>query len=74
MNSAHAQCTTTLTAQLYRWLRRQSRRLPERWREAALLLLRLNLDPARPLLQPLYASGPRGALPMIRSVCSAPSS
>src|SRR5215472_1431714 len=66
MNPTHAQYTThaqyagTLAAKLRGWLRRQSRRLPEAWREAALVLLRLNLNPARPLLEPLYAPGPRG--------------
>jgi hypothetical protein len=63
MNATHAQYTTTLAEQLHRWLRRRSRCLPARWREAALVLLRLNLDPARPLLQPLYAPGPRGRPP-----------
>jgi hypothetical protein len=52
-----------LSKKLQRWLRRQSRPLPETWQEAALVLLRLNLDPARPLLQPLYTPGPRGRPP-----------
>jgi len=60
---SHAQYTTHLSEKLQRWLRRQSRHLPETWRDAALVLLRLNLDPARPLLQPLYAPGPRGRPP-----------
>lgn len=60
---SHTQYTTMLAEKLQRWLRRQSRRLPETWRDAALVLLRLNLDPARSLLQPLYAPGPRGRPP-----------
>jgi hypothetical protein len=60
---SHAQYTTMLAATLQRWLRRQSRPLPEPWRDAALVLVRLNLDPARPLLAPLYAPGPRGRPP-----------
>jgi hypothetical protein len=52
-----------LSAKLQSWLRRKARRLPEAWHEAALVLLRLDLDPARPLLQTLYAPGPRGRPP-----------
>ena len=58
--TTHAQYASTLAAKLQGWLSGHSRRLPEGWREAALVLLRLNLDLARPLLQPLYAPGPRG--------------
>jgi Transposase domain (DUF772)/Transposase DDE domain len=61
--TTHTQYATQLAAELRGWLRRHSRRLPAAWREAALVLLRLNLDPARPLLQPLYAPGPRGRPP-----------
>jgi hypothetical protein len=60
---SHAQYRTMLTAQLHRWLHRQSRRLPEPWHEAARVLLRLDLDPARPLLRTLSAPGPRGRPP-----------
>jgi hypothetical protein len=60
---SHTQYSTHLSETLQRWLRRQSRPLPQSWRDAALVLLRLNLDPARPLLQPLYAPGPRGRPP-----------
>jgi hypothetical protein len=52
-----------LSAKLQSWLRRKARRLPEAWHEAALVLLRLDLDPARPLLRTLYAPGPRGRPP-----------
>jgi hypothetical protein len=59
-----AQYRTLLTAKLQGWLHRQARRLPEPWRgEAALVLLRLDLDPARPMRRSLYAPGPRGRPP-----------
>ena len=60
MALSHAQYSKTLSQKLQGWLRRQSRPLPEPWHEAALVLLRLDLDPARPLLRVLYAPGPRG--------------
>lgn len=60
---SHPQYTPRLSAKLQGWLRRQARRLPDPWRDAALVLLRLHLAPARPLLQPLYAPGPRGRPP-----------
>jgi hypothetical protein len=63
MYPSPAQYRTMLTAKRQRWLRRPARRLPEPWREAALVLLRLDLDPARPLLRALYAPGPRGRPP-----------
>lgn len=52
-----------MSQQLQGWLRRQSRRLPAPWHEATLVLLRLDLDPARPLLRSLDAPGPRGRPP-----------
>lgn len=63
MYPSHTQYRTMLTAKLHSWLHRQSRRLPEPWHEAALVLLRLDLDPARPLLRSLSAPGPRGRPP-----------
>lgn len=63
MYPLHRQYTTKLSQKLQGWLRHQSRRLPEPWHEAALVLLRLDLDPARSLLRPLYAPGPRGRPP-----------
>ena len=63
MYPSHRQYTTTLSQKLQGWLRRQSRRLPAPWHEAALVLLRLDLDSARPLLRALYAPGPRGRPP-----------
>jgi hypothetical protein len=72
MALSHAQYRTALSAKLQSWLRRKARRLPEAWHEATLVLLRLDLDPARfygrstPLA---LAAGP----PMIPSVCCGPS-
>ena len=63
MAPSHAQYRTALSSKLQGWLRRKARRLPEAWHEAALVLLRLDLDPARPLLRALYAPGPRGRPP-----------
>ena len=63
MAPSHAQYSTALSSKLQGWLRRKARRLPEAWHEAALVLLRLDLDPARPLLRALYAPGPRGRPP-----------
>ncbi len=59
-STTHPQDATPLAANLRGWLRRHSRRLPAAWRAAALVLLRLHRDPARPLLPSLYAPGPRG--------------
>jgi hypothetical protein len=47
MALSHAQYSKTLSQKLHGWLRRQSRHLPQPWHEATLVLLRLNLDPAR---------------------------
>ena len=48
---------------LIRWLKRKSRRLPHEWLEAALILMSLNLEPARPILESLYSLDPRGQKP-----------
>ena len=63
MYLSHRQYTTRLSQKLQGWLRRKARRLPEAWHEAARVLLRLDLDSARPLLRALYAPGPRGRPP-----------
>lgn len=60
---SHSQYVQTLSERLQRWLRRQSRRLDPQWAEAAQVLLRLNLDQARPIFAPLYAPIPRGKPP-----------
>jgi hypothetical protein len=50
MHPSQAQDTSALAQKLQGGRRRQSRQRPDAWREAALVLLRLNLDPAQPLL------------------------
>jgi hypothetical protein len=61
MTPSHTQYSRTLSQQLQG--RRQSRRRPVPWHEAALVLLRLALDPARLMLRTLYAAYPRGRPP-----------
>jgi len=70
MYPSHTQYRTMLTAKLQSWLRRQSRRLPEAWREATLVLLRLDLDPARPLLRALYSSWSARTPSLRRRLCA----
>jgi hypothetical protein len=60
--TTHPHYATPRAEKLHSWLHRQWRRLPEAWRHAALVLLHLALDPARSLLEPVYAPGPRGPL------------
>ena len=59
----HSVYQKTLTECLARWQRRRARPLDPEWREAALLLLRLDLEPVRPLLESLYSPSPRGRPP-----------
>jgi hypothetical protein len=63
MYPSHRQYTPRLSPPLQGWLHRQSRRLPAPWHEAARVLLRLDLAPARPMLRALDAPGPRGRPP-----------
>ena len=60
---SHSQYSETLCDHLTRWLKRKSRRLLHEWLEAALVLIGLNLDPARPILESLYSPDPRGQKP-----------
>ncbi|MBI4639850.1 MAG: transposase, partial [Candidatus Tectomicrobia bacterium] len=53
----------TIVGKLSTWLKRQSRRLKPEWLEAALILIRLNLDPARHSLHTLSSPSPRGRRP-----------
>lgn len=59
----HNQYAQTLCDHLTRWLKRKSRRLSESWLDAALTLMVLNLEPARPILESLYSPDPRGQKP-----------
>ena len=60
---SHQQYAENLCLNVTRWLKRKSRRLKEQWLDAALTLIRLNLDPARPILESLYSPDPRGQKP-----------
>lgn len=53
----------SLAEQLAKWQKRKSRPLDPDWLDAALLLLRLDLDPLRPALEALYSASPRGRKP-----------
>jgi hypothetical protein len=61
--ASHQQYAENLCNNLTRWLRRKSRRLSQEWLEAALILIRLNLEPARLILESLYSPDPRGCPP-----------
>jgi hypothetical protein len=75
MVPSHAQYRTALSAKLQGWRRRQSRRLPGPWHDAVRVLLRLDLDPARPLLRALSMPLAReDGLPTTPSASSGPSS
>jgi len=52
-----------MCSNLIRWLKRKSRRLLHEWLEAALILMSLDLGPARPILESLYSPDPRGCPP-----------
>ena len=60
---SHEQYADDLCEHLTRWLRRKSRRLLHEWLEAALILMSLNLESARPILESLYSPDPRGCPP-----------
>lgn len=59
----HEEYAETLCSRLTRWLKRKSRALEENRLQAALVLLRINLDPVRSLLASLYCPDPRGRKP-----------
>ena len=60
---SHQQYTENLWDNLTRWLRRKSRRLSSQWLDAALTLMGLDLEPAKPILESLYSPDPRGQKP-----------
>lgn len=60
---SHEQYSQKLRSNLTRWVKRRSRRLLSEWLEAALILIGLDLEPARPILESLYSSDPRGQKP-----------
>ncbi len=59
----HQQYAQELCNNLIRWLKRKSRRLLHQWLEATLILIGLDLEPARPILESLYSPDPRGQKP-----------
>ena len=62
-NSDHQQYAEKLCNHLIGWLKRKSRRLSEQLLEATLILISLDLEPARSILEPLYSPNPRGRKP-----------
>lgn len=62
--SSHESYCKRLSAKLPKWLKRHSRRLKPEWLDAALILLRLNLDPLRDDLASLYSPSLRGHPPL----------
>jgi len=60
---SHQQYAENLCLNVTRWLKRKSRRLKEQWLDAALILMKLDLEPAKPLLESLYSPDPRGQKP-----------
>ena len=63
MRTYHQQYAENLCNNLIRWLKRKSRRISDEYIEAALVLMRIDLEPARPLLEKLYSPSPRGRKP-----------
>jgi hypothetical protein len=59
----HQQYAQELCNNLIRWLKRKSRKLLREWLQAALTLIVLDLEPARPILETLYSTDPRGQKP-----------
>jgi|GEM_PF-1367842 len=61
--TAHAVYQKTLSENLAKWPKRRSRALTPELLDAALILLRLDLDPLLPMLVKLYSPSPRGRKP-----------
>jgi hypothetical protein len=61
--TCHAVYQKSVTTQLPTWLRRRSRAPSAELLDAALILLRLDLDPLHAFLASLYSSSPRGRPP-----------
>jgi len=59
----HQQYAKQLANNLIKWLKRKSRKISEELVETALILIGLNLEPARPILESLYSPNPRGRKP-----------
>ena len=58
--ASHQQYAENLCKNLTLWLKRKSRKIADEYVEAALTLMRIDLEPVRPLLESLYSPNPRG--------------
>ena len=61
--ASHQQYAENLCKNLTLWLKRKSRKIADEYVEAALTLMRIDLEPVRPLLESLYSPNPRGRKP-----------
>jgi hypothetical protein len=61
--TGHTAYQQTLSEHLAQWQKRRSRALSQELLDAALMLLRLDLDPLLPMLAQLYSPSPRGRPP-----------
>ncbi len=68
MSTQKTKYATKLCGKITKWVKRRSRKLPSEWLSAALMLLSLDLQPARKILRPLYAPTHRG-IPPYDPVC-----
>ena len=63
MRTYHQQYTENLCNNLTRWLKRKSRRISPQLTEAALILMRIDMESIRPTLESMYSPNPRGRKP-----------
>ena len=73
MRAYHQQYAENICSNLTRWLRRKSRKISGKLLEAALILIRIDLDSVEPYLKSCYSPNPRGRKPydpvcMLRSL------
>jgi len=73
MRTYHQQYAENVYSHLTKWLKRKSRKISQEMLDAALILMRINLDSAQPYLKSLYSPNPRGRKPydpicMLRSL------
>jgi hypothetical protein len=55
----HESYQKSIADTLANWVKRKSRKPNPEMLEAALMLMRINLDPLRPMLESLYSDSPR---------------
>ena len=63
MSTQQRAYVSQLQKHLTKWLTRGSRKICDKWVNAALVLAHLDLQPARRILEPLYCPDPRGRKP-----------